>query len=120
MIDDSCEIGSTSLFCVLTAAVTDNARKIEKITKVFPPNNVENKHYKSLDETKVKVLTEVKKCDIGIYAVSYRKSRLDLTTPKKKHIHNLGQTLELIEEVFINDDALTYHHAGQYDPYGWV
>jgi len=108
MIDDSGEIGSASLFCVLTAAVTDNAKRIEKITKVFPKSNIENKHYKSLDETKVKVLTEVSMCDIDIYAVSYRKSKLDLGTARKKQIHNFGQMLELIEIVLRKDDGLTY------------
>jgi hypothetical protein len=108
MIDDSGEIGSSSLFCVLAAAVTDNAKRIEKITRVFPLNRTENKHYKSLDETKIRVLAEVEKCDIDIYAVSYRKSKLDLTTAKKKHIHNLGQMLELIELVLRNDDCPTY------------
>jgi len=108
MIDDSGEIGSASLFCVLTAAVTDNAKKVEKITKVFPKGNIENKHYKSLDETKVKVLTEVGMCDIDIYAVSYKKSKLDLDTARKKQVHNLGQILELIELVLRSDGGLVY------------
>ena len=108
MIDDSGEIGSASLFCVLAASVTDNTKRIEKITKVFPPSNIENKHYKSLDSTKMNVLTEVGKCDVSIYAVSYRKSRLDLETPKKKKIHNLGQMIELIELVLANDDGIIY------------
>jgi len=108
MIDDSGEIGSASLFCVLTAAVTDNARRVEKITKVFPKGNTENKHYKSSDETKVKVLTEAGACDIDIYAISYKKSKLDLETARKKQVHNLGQTLELIELVLRSDGGLTY------------
>jgi hypothetical protein len=108
IIDESGEIGSISSFCVLAASVTDNIKRIEKITKVFPPSNIENKHYKSLDETKVKVLTEVKNCDMSIYAISYKKSKLDLSTPKKKHIHNLGQLLELIELVLLKDDASVY------------
>ena len=108
MIDESGEIGSSSLYCVLVATVTDNAKKIEKITKVFPPNRRENKHYNSLDETKVRVLTELGECDIGIYAASYKKSKLDLRTAKKKQIHNFGQIVELIDLVLRNDNGSTY------------
>jgi hypothetical protein len=108
MIDEGGDLGSDSIFYVLAASVTDNTRKIEKITKVFPLGNKENKHYKSLDETKVKVLTEIGECDISIYAVSYKKSKLDLGTAMKKHLHNFGQMLELIELILKNDDGRAY------------
>ena len=108
VIDDSGEIGSSSIFCVLAASVTSNAKKMEKVTKVFPPNNRENKHYNSLDETKVKVLNRVAECDINIFAVSYDKSKLDIRTPKRKKLHNLRQTLELLELVLSNDAGPAY------------
>ena len=108
MIDDSGDLGTDSSFYVLIAAVTDNRKNIEKITRVFPPTRRENKHYYSLDETKVKVLTELEMCDIDIYAVSYNKSKLDLSTPKKKKEHNLSHLLELIELVLRSDTGRVY------------
>ena len=108
VIDDSGEIGSPSQFCVLAASVTNNAKSVERVTKVFPPNNTENKHYNSLDETKVKVLNRVRECGVDIYAVSYEKSKLDVGTPKKKKEHNLRQSLELVELVLTNDNGSAY------------
>ena len=75
---------------------------------MFPFNRRDNKHYNALDETGVEVLTELGNCNIGIYAVSYKKSKLDLGTAKKKQIHNFGQILELIDLVLRNDDGSTY------------
>ena len=108
IIDESGEIGSSSQYCVLVASVTDNAKGVERVTKMFPPARRENKHYSSLDETKVKVLKGVVGCSVDIYAVSYKKSKLDLRTPKRKKEHNLGHTLELIELVLMNDEGSTY------------
>jgi hypothetical protein len=102
-------VGVDSSFYVLAASATDHMRRMEKIAKVFPPSNIENKHYKSLDETKVKVLTEVEMCDVDIYAISYKKSKLDLETPKKKKEHNLGHLLDLIELVLKNDGGHAYN-----------
>jgi hypothetical protein len=103
MIDESGEIGSTSLFCVFVASVTDHVKKVEKIVKVFPKGRRENKHYNSLDKTKIEVLMELCSCDVDVYCVSYRKSKLDCDTPKKKSIHIIGQISELVELVLKKD-----------------
>jgi len=108
IIDEGGDLGTDSSFYVLAATVTDNMKRIEKIVKVFPPSNKENKHYKSLDETKIKVLSEVSNCDVDIYASSYRKSKLDLETSKSKKEHNLGHTLELIELILKKDNGYAY------------
>jgi len=109
MIDESGEIGSTSLFCVFVASITDHVKKVEKIIKVFPKGRRKNKHYNSLDRTKVDVLTELSSCDIDIYGISYKKSKLDCDTPKKKSIHVICQMTELIELVLKNDNGTTYN-----------
>ena len=75
---------------------------------MFPKGRRENKHYNSLDETKVKVLTELNSCDIDVYAVSYKKSKLDCDTPKKKSIHIIGQISELVELVLKSDSNTIY------------
>jgi len=108
VIDDSGEIGSVSTFCTLAASVTGDVKKFKTITRAFPPSNRENKHYNALDETKVKVLTWANECDIDIYAVSYKKSKLNVGTPERKKLHNLRQTLELVELVLSEDGGFVY------------
>ncbi|MCL2143337.1 MAG: DUF3800 domain-containing protein [Methanomassiliicoccaceae archaeon] len=108
VIDDSGEIGSESAFCVLTAAVTDDVKRFEGITLAFPKAKSETKHYTSENHEISKVLTWAEECDVDVYAVSYKKSKLDLGTPKKKKDHNLRQTLELVELVLMNDDCKVF------------
>ena len=78
---------------------------------MFPKGRKKNKHYNSLDETKVDVLTELNLCDIEVYAVSYKKSKLDCETPKKKSIHIIGQISELLELVLRKDNGTIYDLA---------
>lgn len=108
VIDDSGEIGSESAFCVLTATVTSDVKRFERITRAFPKNKDEPKHYNSEHHEIMKVLAWVGECNIEIYTVSYEKSKLDLETPKKKKDHNFRQTLELIELVLANDGGTVY------------
>ena len=108
VIDEGGDLGTDSLFYIMVSAVIDNSKMFEKITKVFPSGNKENKHYKSLDETKIKILTEVRDCNAGVYVVSYRKSKLKIETSKRKKEHNLGHMLELIELVLKSDDGRIY------------
>jgi len=108
VIDDSGEIGSGSAFCVLTATVTNDVKRFERITRAFPRYREEPKHYNSEHHEIVKVLAWAEECDIDIYAVSYEKSKLDLETPKKKKDHNFRQTLELIELILAEDRGVAY------------
>ena len=84
VIDDSGDLGSDSEFYVLAAAVTDDVKKFERITRAFPRSEKENKHHSSDGHVIAKVLTRARECDVDVYAVSYEKSKLDLGTPKKK------------------------------------
>jgi len=103
VIDDSGEIGSDSAFCVLTASVTSDVKRFERVTYAFPKNNNEHKHHSSDHRVISKILTRAEECDIDIYAVSYKKSKLDLETPDKKKGHIFRQILELVKLVLEND-----------------
>ena len=62
VIDDSGEIGSGSEFCVLTATVTDDVKRFERITRIFHRSKNEYKHYTSKDHEISKVLTWAGEC----------------------------------------------------------